>query len=116
MALAVHLLWLLNQSALYQALYTLVDLPASIHQLLPIVLASNFINFSTPSASLGGLVLFLSDARQRGLDSGRVVLVNFLFLLLNLMVCNYPCFWLDIAVCLARPQTLSNCRGGGFIH
>lgn len=86
MALAVHLLWLLNQSALYQALYTLVDLPASIPQLLPIVLASNFINFSTPSASLGGLVLFLGDARQRGLDSGRVVLVNFLFLLLNLIL------------------------------
>lgn len=30
-------------------------------------------------------MLFLNDARQRGLDSGRVVLVNFLFVLLNLV-------------------------------
>lgn len=84
-ALIVHLLWLLNQAALYQALYTLVKLPASINHLLPIVLASNFINFSTPSASLGGLVLFLNDARQRGLDASRVVLVNLLFVLLNVI-------------------------------
>lgn len=84
-ALAIHLLWLLNQTALYQALYRLVNLPARISHLLPIVLSSNFINFSTPSASLGAVMLFLNDARQRGLDSGRVVLVNFLFVLLNLI-------------------------------
>ncbi len=53
-------------------------------QMLPMVVASNFINFAAPSACLGGIALFLDDARQRGLDSGRVMLVNLLFMVFNL--------------------------------
>ena len=84
-ALAVQLLWFLNQVALYQSLYRLLDLPARIRQLLPIVLASNFVNFATPTASLGAVPLFVDDAQQRGLDAGRVTLTNVLRLLLNLL-------------------------------
>ena len=34
---------------------------------------------------MGGIALFLDDARQRGLDSGRVMLVNLLFMAFNLI-------------------------------
>jgi len=84
-ALALQLLWFLNQIFLYQSIYTLLGLPVRIGRLAPIVLASNFINFITPSASLGALPLFLDDAHQRGLDAGRVALTNLLRLLLNLI-------------------------------
>ncbi len=84
MALALQLLWLLNQTALYQSLYVLMKLPAPMSQMLPMVVASNFINFAAPSACLGGIALFLDDARQRGLDSSRVMLVNLLFMVFNL--------------------------------
>lgn len=83
-ALALELLWLLNQTALYQSLYVLMQLPAYMSQMLPIVLASNFINFAAPSACLGGIALFLNDARLRGLKASRVMLVNLLFMVFNL--------------------------------
>src|SRR5919202_3377110 len=84
-ALGLQLLWFLNQAVLYRSIYHLLGLPARTLRLLPIVLASNFLNFVTPSASLGAVALFLDDARQRGLDPGRVALASVVRLVLNLV-------------------------------
>jgi glycosyltransferase 2 family protein len=84
-AVLLQLLWFWNQAVLYRYVYALLGLPARTSRLLPIVLASNFLNFVTPSASLGAVALFLEDARQRGLDPGRVALVSVLRLVLNLV-------------------------------
>jgi uncharacterized protein (TIRG00374 family) len=84
-ALVLQLLWFWNQALLYRSIYYLLDLPARTVQLLPIVLASNFLNFVTPSASLGAVALFLDDARQRGLNPGKVALVCVVRLVLNLI-------------------------------
>jgi glycosyltransferase 2 family protein len=84
-AVVLQLLWFLNQVLLYRSIYHLLDLPARTTGLLPIVLASNFLNFVTPSASLGAVALFLDDARQRGLDPGKVALASVVRLLLNLV-------------------------------
>ena len=84
-ALLLQLLWFVNQAVLYRSIYHLLGLPARTLGLLPIVLASNFLNFVTPSASLGAVALFLDDARQRGLDPGKVALASVLRLVLNLV-------------------------------
>jgi uncharacterized protein (TIRG00374 family) len=84
-AVGLQLLWFWNQAVLYWSIYDLLGLPARTARLLPIVLASNFINFVTPSASLGAIALFLDDARQRGLDPGRVALASVVRLVLNLV-------------------------------
>src|ERR671937_1851320 len=84
-ALGLQLLWFWNQAVLYRSIYHLLGLPARTAQLLPIVLASNFLNFVTPSASLGAIALFLDDARQRGLDPARVALASVVRLVLNLV-------------------------------
>jgi glycosyltransferase 2 family protein len=84
-ALGLQLLWFLNQALLYRSIYDLLGLPARTLRLLPIVLASNFLNFLTPSASLGAVALFLDDARQRGLDPGKVALASVVRLVLNLV-------------------------------
>ena len=84
-AAGLQLLWFWNQALLYRSIYDLLGLPARTTRLLPIVLASNFINFVTPSASLGAVALFLEDARQRGLDPGRVALASVVRLVLNLV-------------------------------
>ncbi len=89
-ALGLQLLWFLNQAALYQAIYALLGLPARVRRLLPIVLASNFVNFATPTASLGAIPLFLRDAEERGLDPGKVALTNVVRLLLNLAWFSLP--------------------------
>jgi len=84
-AVVLQLLWFLNQAVLYRSIYHLLGLPARILGLFPIVLASNFVNFVTPSASLGAVALFLDDARQRGLDPGKVALACVIRLVLNLV-------------------------------
>jgi uncharacterized protein (TIRG00374 family) len=88
--LAIQLLWFINQTALYQSIYRLLKMPAQVNRLLPIVLASNFVNFATPTASLGALPLFLDDARQHGLDEGSVTLTNVLRVCLNLAWFSIP--------------------------
>lgn len=89
-ALGLQLLWFLNQAALYQSIYTLLALPMRVRHLLPIVLASNFVNFATPTASLGAVPLFLDDAQRQGLDTAKVTLTSLLRLLLNLVWFSLP--------------------------
>src|SRR5919199_743654 len=84
-AFGLQLLWFWNQAVLYRSIYDLLGLPARTARLLPIVLASNFLNFVTPSASLGAVALFLDDARQRGLDPAKVALASVVRLVLNLV-------------------------------
>ena len=84
-AVVLQLLWFWNQAVLYRTIYDLLGLPARTSQMLPIVLASNFVNFVTPSASLGAVALFLDDARQRGLNPGRVALASVVRLVLNFL-------------------------------
>lgn len=85
LAFGVQVLGLFNGAALYWALYKLLELPASYAQLLPLSLASQFVNFTTPSSGLGGTVVFLADARRRGLNGGKVVLVSLLYSFFNLV-------------------------------
>src|ERR1051325_10796881 len=85
LAVVLQLLWFANQTALYQSIYQLLGLRTGAARLLPIVLASNFLNFVTPSASLGAVALFLEDARQRGLDPARVAPASVVRLVLNLV-------------------------------
>ena len=84
-AVFLQLLWFANQAGLYQSIYQLLGLQTGAVRLLPTVLASNFLNFVTPSASLGAVALFLEDARQRGLDPARVALASVVRLVLNLV-------------------------------
>src|SRR5919201_1201622 len=61
-AAGLQLLWFWNRAVLYRSIYDLLGLPARTARLLPIVLASNFLNFATPSASLGAAALLLAAA------------------------------------------------------
>ena len=86
LALGLQGLTLLNQPALYQALYRLVGLPVRWRELAPVVWAAHFVNIVTPAAGLGGTALLLDEARRRGLDMGRVTLANTLYFLFNFVV------------------------------
>jgi uncharacterized protein (TIRG00374 family) len=74
---------MINQPALYQSLYGLLDLPIRWRELAPVVWAAHFVNIVTPAAGLGGTSLLFDEARRRGFDLGRVTLANALYFLLN---------------------------------
>ena len=85
-AVALQLLTLWNQPALYHALYRALGLKIRFGELLPVVWAGRFLDIVTPAAGLGGTALLLEDARRRQLDAGRVALANTLYFLLNFAV------------------------------
>jgi uncharacterized protein (TIRG00374 family) len=82
-ALLLQTMTLLNQPALYQALYALVNLPIRWRDLAPVVWAAHFVNIVTPAAGLGGTALLIHEAQLRGFDMGRVTLANTLYFLFN---------------------------------
>jgi glycosyltransferase 2 family protein len=83
LALFTQLAWLVNLAATYRFVYRLLGMEISLVELLPLVATSNFVNVAAPSAGVGGVAVFISDARRRGLSSARVTVAGALFLLFD---------------------------------
>jgi uncharacterized protein (TIRG00374 family) len=80
-AIAVEALLLLNSAATFWALYRLVELRESARSLLIMVTAANFVNLIMPASGLGGMAVFIEEARWRGTSTGRVMLAGILYVL-----------------------------------
>jgi len=81
LAVLVQMIWLVNIALTYQAAYDLLGLPSSLIQLLPLVVISNFVNVAAPSGGVGGIAVFVADARRRNLSTARVTIAGVLFVL-----------------------------------
>jgi uncharacterized protein (TIRG00374 family) len=80
-AIAVEAVLLLNTTATFWALYQLVGLRESVRNLFVMVTAAIFVNLVTPASGLGGITVFLDEARRRGLSTGRVMVTGILYVL-----------------------------------
>lgn len=83
LGLLLQFAWLANIALLYRAVYRLLGLRASLSQLLPLAVVSNFINTAAPSGGVGGVAIFLTDARQNGNSPARVTIASVLYLLFD---------------------------------
>ena len=83
LAVAAQQLWLFNTTLTYRAIYRLLDMRVSSRRLLPLVVTSNFVNVATPSAGMGGMAIFISDARRQNLSTPRVTIAGVLFILFD---------------------------------
>ena len=83
LALVVQGAWLVNQTAQYRAAYRVVGLDQPYRTLLPLVLASTFLNVVAPSAGISGLAVFVDDARKRGVSTARVTLAGVLYIVFD---------------------------------
>lgn len=82
-AFFVECLWLFNMATTYGLLYRLVGLQENRMRLLLIATAANFVNVVAPSAGIGGMAVFLDDARRRNHSPGRVTVIGALFVLFD---------------------------------
>jgi uncharacterized protein (TIRG00374 family) len=80
-AVVVEAVLLVNITATFWALYRLVVLRENVQRIFLMATAATFVNLVTPSSGIGGLAVFLSEARQRKLSSGRVMVVGILYVL-----------------------------------
>jgi uncharacterized protein (TIRG00374 family) len=82
-ALLVQLGWAVAVAATYRYTYRLLGMAVSVSHLLPLVLGSTFINIVAPSGGVGGVAIFVTDARHRGFSAPRVTLAGVLYVLFD---------------------------------
>ena len=114
-AALVTVAFFVNLSALHAAAYRAVGLRMPFREMAWLTLASAFVNMVAKSGGMGGLTLFLADARRRQQPAGRVVTA---YLLANLL--GHLAFAVTLAIAmvvvwrggqLTRPEVLA---GGVF--
>jgi uncharacterized protein (TIRG00374 family) len=83
LALIVELVWVINCGASFRSIYRAMGVEEQIRTLSLIVSAANFINVIAPSAGVGGLAIFMSEARRRNYSPARAAVAGVLFLLFD---------------------------------
>jgi uncharacterized protein (TIRG00374 family) len=83
LALIVEFLWVINCGASFRAIYRGMGIEEQLGTLSLIVSAANFINVIAPSAGVGGLAIFISEARRRNYSPARAAVAGVLFLLFD---------------------------------
>lgn len=82
-ALFFECLWLYNIAITFGVLYRLVGLQEEKKRLFLVSTAALFVNVIAPTAGIGGIAVFLNDAKRRNHSSGRVTVVGALFVLFD---------------------------------
>jgi uncharacterized protein (TIRG00374 family) len=82
-ALFFECIWLYNMATTFSVLFRLVGMKEDRKRLLLLSTAANFINVVAPSGGIGGIAVFLDDARRRNYSTGRVTLVGVLWVLFD---------------------------------
>lgn len=83
LALFVEAAWLLNVALVYRSVYRALGMEERLGRLVLLAAAANFLNVIAPSAGLGGVAMFISDARRHGYKPGRVTVAGVLFVLFD---------------------------------
>jgi uncharacterized membrane protein YbhN (UPF0104 family) len=74
---------MLIMGTIFHSIYSLLGLNETRKRLTLLGLASSFLGVVTTSAALGGLAMFVADARKRGHPSGKVTVAGALYFLLD---------------------------------
>ncbi len=83
LAVLVQGVWFVVLGGIFHSLYAALGLKERRERMVLLAPASMFLNIVTPSAGVGGLAIFLADARKRGHASGKVTVAGALYLLLD---------------------------------
>ena len=84
LAILIQTIWFITAARMYQSIFHLLGVHEDILTLSRISTAANFINVVAPTAGVGGIALFASEARRRGHPAGKATVAAALFLLLDL--------------------------------
>lgn len=83
LAVVILCSWILNIAASYRAIYRVLGLEERLEDLVLLAAAANFVNVVAPSGGVGGMAVFISDARRKGYSGGRVTVAGVLYVLLE---------------------------------
>lgn len=83
LALIIEFLWVINCGASFRAIYRAMGIDEQLGTLSLIVSAANFVNVIAPTAGVGGLAIFMSEARRRNYSPARAAVAGVLYLLFD---------------------------------
>ena len=75
--------WFLGTGLTYLSLYRLLGMDETVYKMSLMAAAANFVNTIAPSAGIGGMAVFISDANRNGHSPGKVTVINLLFLFID---------------------------------
>ncbi|NOQ38866.1 MAG: flippase-like domain-containing protein [Anaerolineales bacterium] len=77
------LLWLVNMAASYKTIFHVIGIEETLGQLLILTATATFINVIAPSGGVGGMSVFIADARQKGKTGARALVAGALFVIFD---------------------------------
>ena len=80
LALIIQTAWLMNLAATYLVIFHSLGIEEKVENLLLIATAANFINIVAPSAGVGGMAVFIAEARRRNYSPARAAIASALHL------------------------------------
>lgn len=83
LALALEIVYLLNVTGSYRAIYSALGLNEKPNRLFLMAASANFVNVVAPSGGVGGLGIFISEARRNRYSSARVTVAGALVVLFD---------------------------------
>ncbi len=85
LAVLIQFVWFLVAGLIFQSLYQALGMEATVYKFSLLAASAMFINIVTPSAGVGGVAVFISDARRNGQSVGKVTVASMLYLFLDYM-------------------------------
>jgi uncharacterized protein (TIRG00374 family) len=86
LAVLIQFAWFIVAGLIFQSLYQLLGIRDTIYRLTLLAASANFVNVVAPSAGMGGMAVFISDARRNGRSVGKVTVASMLYLFLDYLV------------------------------
>jgi len=84
-AFGVEFLWLLTVAASFWFVYRALGLDEKFKKLVQLTVGANFVNVVAPSVGVGGLAVFISEAKRRGYSSARVTVAGAVVVMFDYM-------------------------------
>ncbi len=105
LAATIEFIWILNLAASFFIIYRAIGLNERLDNLFFQVSAANFVNVVAPSGGMGGITIFISEARRRGFSSARVTIAGVLVVLFDYL--GFLCILTLGLIVLFRRNNLS---------
>jgi len=83
LAILIQCGWFLVAGSTYLSLYQLLGMDGTLYQMSLMSAAANFVNTIAPSAGMGGMAVFISNAKRNGQSPGKVTVINILYIFID---------------------------------
>lgn len=82
-ALMIEFGWFVIAGLTFRSLYHVLGIDETVYKLSLLAAAANFVNIVAPSAGMGGMAIYISNARRRGLSQGKITIASMLYIFLD---------------------------------